>query len=338
MRGQPRSGCCRGSSGRIIPARAGPTNDVYCGEHLNPDHPRSCGANVTIPSDRFSASGSSPLVRGQPSLSLAFRFVLRIIPARAGPTWARIHWPPREPDHPRSCGANFDFRRTEQHQFGSSPLVRGQQMVTVNQQYKPRIIPARAGPTNFNSVHYYSFPDHPRSCGANVLSLSFLSVSSGSSPLVRGQLIAFHVLVRNARIIPARAGPTHTDYYKAHSIADHPRSCGANKARPILGETVSGSSPLVRGQRPERRIPRCRQRIIPARAGPTLRVIDVCGSTPDHPRSCGANVDGYYGSQCWDGSSPLVRGQPAVSHMSRAAMRIIPARAGPTSHSLFDAG
>ena len=92
-----------------------------------------------------------------------------------------------------------------------------------------------------------------------------------------------------------------------------------------------GSSPLVRGQRVHRYQLRRELRIIPARAGPTLRVIDVCGSTPDHPRSCGANGAHPTGQRLEPGSSPLVRGQPGRRPITLDRTRIIPARAGPTA-------
>ena len=52
------------------------------------------------------------------------------------------------------------------------------------------------------------------------------------------------------------------------------------------------------------------ERIIPARAGPTLIGCIGMGFMTDHPRSCGANAMTGYSNRVTIGSSPLVRGQP----------------------------
>ena len=132
-------------------------------------------------------------------------------------------------------------------------------------------------------------PDHPRSCGANPVHLQQSLHVIGSSPLVRGQRIRRCRSSLKLRIIPARAGPTSLPPLVIAMLADHPRSCGANGSALMSGQTRPGSSPLVRGQpgrRPQRRHPR---RIIPARAGPTLKQGVNYSIRTDHPRSCGAN-------------------------------------------------
>ena len=152
----------------------------------------------------------------------------------------------------------------------------------------------------------------------------------GSSPLVRGQHTVIMTDEATLRIIPARAGPTSIINPLREQVTDHPRSCGANSSvwPHYWGHT--GSSPLVRGQPCSVGTRLTIPRIIPARAGPTwVRTSAGCACS-DHPRSCGANFFVFDTPCVVCGSSPLVRGQPAVSHMSRAAMRIIPARAGPT--------
>ena len=72
-------------------------------------------------------------------------------------------------------------------------------------------------------------------------------------------------------------------------------------------------------------------RIIPAHAGQTpYRHSFPCRNT-DHPRACGANMDGSYGAQCWDGSSPRMRGKLILTVLRQLLRRIIPAHAGQTS-------
>ena len=195
-----------------------------------------------------------------------------------------------------------------------------------------RIIPARAGPTMFgrDSLDYSS--DHPRSCGANLGSNFRWLRLFGSSPLVRGQLFCFRHAVCCVWIIPARAGPTGGVPHVACRHADHPRSCGANRACRSLTQCRSGSSPLVRGQLQERISKLAHMRIIPARAGPTKRLCYAAFVLSDHPRSCGANLRKGTPPNVMTGSSPLVRGQPCLKAKRTRVVRIIPARAGPTDN------
>ena len=208
VRGQPPRYRLRRIRRRIIPARAGPTSHSAEADRQSADHPRSCGANLTAVTGTSIISGSSPLVRGQHQHDLLPTPFLRIIPARAGPTWRRTQGPRAAADHPRSCGANHLNITPRVEQFGSSPLVRGQQFIDVSDSFECRIIPARAGPTMFVSSRAFSNADHPRSCGANTTRRPYGQYAGGSSPLVRGQLGACDIHVSRERIIPARAGPT----------------------------------------------------------------------------------------------------------------------------------
>ena len=153
---------------------------------------------------------------------------------------------------------------------GSSPLVRGQRHRPGADRQRHRIIPARAGPTSGGLGEHHGDADHPRSCGANTLSLRPATSTGGSSPLVRGQPVVQESHAVQERIIPARAGPTWPQFLHWLTIVDHPRSCGANSVDDAVGHFMSGSSPLVRGQPPCRCRAVGRTRIIPARAGPTI--------------------------------------------------------------------
>ena len=193
---------------RIIPARAGPTRRAWY-PHLSPtDHPRSCGANGVGFVVVHATSGSSPLVRGQRFRTIQWRFRVRIIPARAGPT-SRIRGNGMfGADHPRSCGANKSHANALLIRRGSSPLVRGQPGHFHGVQRVVRIIPARAGPTPSTPSTSLLMSDHPRSCGANASAAPAKTPDAGSSPLVRGQHGQTTIAQSRRRIIPARAGPT----------------------------------------------------------------------------------------------------------------------------------
>ena len=208
MRGQHSGVFRRVAKIRIIPARAGPTHVRSCPNSRGPDHPRSCGANNLFLAVMSSLFGSSPLVRGQPGASSAESPRHRIIPARAGPTNEPRLYLLGNADHPRSCGANELTSSSIWRSAGSSPLVRGQRFSVFPERFPARIIPARAGPTRFPEWSNHSSTDHPRSCGANRVSMSLSYLPSGSSPLVRGQRFADVGNPYCIRIIPARAGPT----------------------------------------------------------------------------------------------------------------------------------
>ena len=208
-------------------------------------------------------------MRGQRSRSLRSIRALRIIPARAGPTYAIEYACELSADHPRSCGANHRDTGCAEYGDGSSPLVRGQHPIQPRRIANQRIIPARAGPTDAGVPYVATGSDHPRSCGANHLNITPRVEQFGSSPLVRGQQFIDVSDSFECRIIPARAGPTMFVSSRAFSNADHPRSCGANTTRRPYGQYAGGSSPLVRGQLGACDIHVSRERIIPARAGPT---------------------------------------------------------------------
>ena len=198
--------------------------------------------------------------------------VLRIIPARAGPTPSPCGGNATRSDHPRSCGANPLRVKVSSEACGSSPLVRGQRDGRFARSRGPRIIPARAGPTSWDLLSSRTTPDHPRSCGANGTGCTRLPLDFGSSPLVRGQLGGVEAEGEELRIIPARAGPTPRLAEHIAGDADHPRSCGANVVELAEFADYPGSSPLVRGQQFLRFLGSVDGRIIPARAGPTRRL------------------------------------------------------------------
>ena len=120
----PRS---RWARSRIIPARAGQTLTSRTGDAKGPDHPRACGANISLQMSRTMPHGSSPRVRGKRRMFPGSFLFFRIIPARAGQTERRGLAGAAAPDHPRACGANWPFLPCPETTYGSSPRVRGKQ-------------------------------------------------------------------------------------------------------------------------------------------------------------------------------------------------------------------
>ena len=148
MRGKPGVECFKSLCDRIIPAHAGQTVGTYRTWMWPPDHPRACGANVSLPPQPSPRDGSSPRMRGKQRKITTVGPWIRIIPAHAGQTRSL---PPRHrrfPDHPRACGANLTPRYSVVIVAGSSPRMRGKQWLRVGLWPFGRIIPAHAGQTS----------------------------------------------------------------------------------------------------------------------------------------------------------------------------------------------
>ena len=212
----------------------------------------------------------------------------RIIPARAGFTWAGTWGTRSSADHPRSRGVYDNDAETGHNSDGSSPLARGLRPLPARPASPRGIIPARAGFTRYDCPWRRRWADHPRSRGVYVLIASRSSTQTGSSPLARGLHGDDVAALPVVGIIPARAGFTVTNLAKSAQIADHPRSRGVYIEYAWLYLFGYGSSPLARG--------------LPSRR----RTRGMGGA--DHPRSRG------------------VYGRPVVA--ADGAAGIIPARAG----------
>ena len=134
---------------------------------LHEDHPRRCGENFVPSLAHCGQVGSPPQVRGK---LLIFRFggqPPRITPAGAGKTILTKTPKPKQKDHPRRCGENFDVFIITSKQIGSPPQVRGKLFVPADITTKSRITPAGAGKTPLPRPRSKGWRDHPRRCGEN---------------------------------------------------------------------------------------------------------------------------------------------------------------------------
>ena len=157
---------------------------------------------------------------------------------------------------------------------GSSPLARGLPGGRPGGQPRRRIIPARAGFTSASIPLAVARADHPRSRGVYGSSLRRLRRRDGSSPLARG--LHSHVIggFVYGRIIPARAGFTRYLALGRGPHRDHPRSRGVYRRDAAREINRKGSSPLARGLLLCAHQLLAASRIIPARAGFTVRFGD----------------------------------------------------------------
>ena len=269
-------------------------------------------------------------MRGKRCRRCGARGVCRIIPAHAGQTSSAHGSAAKRTDHPRTCGANIYATPYCGAKTGSSPHMRGKQLRYCQIRAHGRIIPAHAGQTDPPYRRVERGSDHPRTCGANMSSVSAWSRTIGSSPHMRGKPGNKGAGCVGRRIIPAHAGQTQTIRTGYAHHADHPRTCGANGGLAALAAKGGGSSPHMRGKQQGARHLLRVARIIPAHAGQTRSRSGPAPDPKDHPRTCGANALAYRIREGRDGSSPHMRGKrrPALRHYPR--VRIIPAHAGQT--------
>ena len=232
---------------RIIPARAGFTQDQCASAGPKPDHPRSRGVygagRINIPPHTG------------------------IIPARAGFTLRLAETPRSSGDHPRSREVYKFGMRAAIARTGSSPLARGLRAWHHPSGHVVGIIPARAGFTPHSSISCMPAKDHPRSRGVYHLIPQLSDHRLGSSPLARGLPPHESRSLWTGRIIPARAGFTPGGSGSMTPTEDHPRSRGVYSHVVSCGVEAGGSSPLARGLPGARVVGPRAERIIPARAG-----------------------------------------------------------------------
>ena len=266
-RGLPRPSGQGSRSGRIIPARAGFTEDVLTEITIGQDHPRSRGVYLRSSDAQKRIMGSSPLARGLLLDRSVEGDVTRIIPARAGFTRGEHLRRRRRRDHPRSRGVYFHGLDFEIIEEGSSPLARGLLPRSSQQGPLAGIIPARAGFTGPSSPTTKREEDHPRSRGVYDPAGPIREVLRGSSPLARG-LHQHPAADRGGRrIIPARAGFTDGVELDTDLLGDHPRSRGVYRGEAGHQRRDQGSSPLARGLQRGGEDGELGGGIIPARAG-----------------------------------------------------------------------
>ena len=153
-------------------------------------------------------TGSSPRMRGTLSFVGRVRIVRGIIPAYAGNTPFLLDNRSVYGDHPRVCGEHNSARFFDISNLGSSPRMRGTPIASVLALSHLGIIPAYAGNTPRPASRRWWYRDHPRVCGEHPYRVLRVGRDRGSSPRMRGTLLAWTQWPSPSGIIPAYAGNT----------------------------------------------------------------------------------------------------------------------------------
>ena len=214
-----------------------------------------------------SALGSSPRVRGAAQAVDAAVGVPGTIPACAGSRAGAYGSSAVRRDHP--------------------PRMRGAVPPDRHGEGPHGVIPARAGSRAPSPRTAPSPRDHPRACGEQADSLEPAVLELGSSPRVRGAVLASSRTRQRSGIIPARAGSRLMFSSGNLRNGDHPRACGEQFDRMPCEIPTAGSSPRVRGAAETQATRLGGEGIIPARAGSSLTKQCKVSATRDHPRACG---------------------------------------------------
>ena len=154
---------------RNIPAYAGKTyaSGVAC--QVAQEHPRVCGENVNMHKQAFVAKGTSPRMRGKPTITSGDDRFCRNIPAYAGKTPCCMPSSHAMAEHPRVCGENSMEHLIGICVGGTSPRMRGKPKSAAQSPLAAGNIPAYAGKTPYAKTAGNPKQEHPRVCGENAL-------------------------------------------------------------------------------------------------------------------------------------------------------------------------
>ncbi len=150
--------------------------------------------------------------------------------------------------------------------------------------------------------------DHPRRCGTFIEDQTDVFFDLGSSPQMRGTCCGNRFYRFFSRIIPAGTGHFTWLAAELHALRDHPRRCGAFKSGEYDYIQAEGSSPQVRGICVSAVRANADSGIIPAGAGHLNQLGCQYLFFRDHPRRCGAFIQGTCTRGHSGGSSSQVRG------------------------------
>ncbi len=191
---------------RFIPAHAG-NSSMRPRRGIRPAvHPRACGEQAASMRRVASSDGSSPRMRGTVWNQTDRTENGRFIPAHAGNSRAIPPYRPRKAVHPRACGEQLCEAEERIRKAGSSPRMRGTEVVAAFADLVSRFIPAHAGNSPLRPLSRRPMAVHPRACGEQRERVGRSTLYCGSSPRMRGTAGWQGAPPWPCRFIPAHAG------------------------------------------------------------------------------------------------------------------------------------
>ena len=232
--------------------------------------------------------------------------------------------------------------------IGSSPRLRGTLSPGDAGRHCHRFIPAFAGNAAGPRKTMRPLTVHPRVCGERPDAPEAAGVNSGSSPRLRereyardgdrlwngssprlrGTLLALVKYDLAARFIPAFAGNACFRSRSGSLCPVHPRVCGERDQPAGSRSLLIGSSPRLRGTRARQQCRQYGHRFIPAFAGNAVRPDPTMTWSSVHPRVCGERTNKKTPLHTHTGSSPRLRGTHGRYELAKDVCRFIPAFAG----------
>ena len=168
-------------------------------------------------------------MRGTAAAGMQYASNTRFIPACAGNSRPRNRTTVFSPVHPRVCGEQIFVLLVIFGRAGSSPRVRGTVDPALCRAVQGRFIPACAGNSRSCVAACSHGAVHPRVCGEQFPDCRIVGVVAGSSPRVRGTVLAETTSIRINRFIPACAGNRFYTRQQRLDRAVHPRVCGEQR-------------------------------------------------------------------------------------------------------------
>ena len=196
---------------RSIPACAGEPTAPAAPAAPSPVYPRVCGGTVIEPSGLSTEPGLSPRVRGNRYGRRNGERDRGSIPACAGEPRSACSCCTAPSVYPRVCGGTHRTKSEQNITEGLSPRVRGNHRPNGGPKQRTRSIPACAGEPLPAWHPKRKPPVYPRVCGGTMLARLRLSIVSGLSPRVRGNLLVGLIRPVGKRSIPACAGEPATE-------------------------------------------------------------------------------------------------------------------------------
>ncbi len=188
VRGNHHRPACRFPGTGPIPACAGQPNRTHGPGLRRRAYPRVCGATAKAYEAGEKITGLSPRVRGNLGQRADLLGHLGPIPACAGqPASGAVH-PCLFRAYPRVCGATDARLINAAPDLGLSPRVRGNLCIPCCPIWTLGPIPACAGQPQHHSIKGSAARAYPRVCGATDGYAARLTLGTGLSPRVRGNL------------------------------------------------------------------------------------------------------------------------------------------------------